>query len=318
MMKKQILFGIALIVVILSEDSCNRNKPGIRTYDVVIYGGTPAGITAAIQVAREGKTVVLLEPSADLGGIMVNGLGGTDIDNHPEFQNSPAVGGIALEFYRKVALYYGRLDEFDSKLKSRTRDASLWQFEPHVASEIIQKWLKEYPVTVILNSRLKEGKASVKKQGTRILQIEMENGQQYSGKVFIDATLEGDLLTFAGVSTTWGRESNSEYGETKNGIRAETTHAQFLVKVDPYVIPGNPSSGLIPTIQDDPPGIPGEGDKSIQAYCFRMCLTKEVNNRIPFTKPEKYDRKQYEIYLRYLKAGGRLYTPVGKYPGRKN
>ncbi len=158
MMKKQILFGIALIVVILSEDSCNRNRPGIRTYDVVIYGGTPAGITAAIQVAREGKTVVLLEPSGNPGGIMVNGLGGTDIDNHPEFQNSPAVGGLALEFYRKVALYYGRLDEFDSKLKSRTRDASLWQFEPHVASEIIQKWLKEYPVTVILNSQIEGGK----------------------------------------------------------------------------------------------------------------------------------------------------------------
>jgi hypothetical protein len=317
-MKKRILFGIALIVCILSAFGfIRRNIPQIHTYDVVIYGGTPAGITAAIQVAREGKTVVLLEPSACLGGIMVNGLGGTDIDNHPEFQNSPAVGGLALEFYRRVARHYGRLDEFDSKLKSRTKDASIWQFEPHVASEIILNWLKEYPVTVMLNSRLKEGRPSVKKQGTRILQIEMENGQQYSGKVFIDATLEGDLLAFAGVSTTWGRESNSEYGETKNGIRAETTHAQFLVKVDPYVIPGDPSSGLIPTIQDDPFGIPGKGDKSIQAFCFRMCLTKEVGNRIPFTKPERYDRKQYEIYIRYLKAGGRLYTPAANIPHGK-
>ena len=286
-------------------------------FDVVIYGGTPAGMAAAIQTARLGKTVALIEPTPHVGGIMVNGLGGTDIDNHSEFQNSLAVGGIALEFYRKVALHYGRLAEFDSKLQNKVKDASLWRFEPLVGEEIIKAWIKEYPISLFLNTRLQEGKTSVQKEGTIIRQIETEDGRRFSAKVFIDASLEGDLLACAGVSTTWGRESNSQYGETKNGIRAETTHAQFQVKVDPYIIPGNSASGVIPTIQDEVFGTPGEGDKSIQAYCFRMCLTKDPKNHIPFAKPENYDRNQYEIYLRYLKAGGKLYTPGISVPNGK-
>ena len=298
-------------------NEANKNIQSDNSFDVVVYGGTPAGITAAIQVARMGKSVALIEPTSHIGGIMVNGLGGTDIDNHPEFQNSLAVGGIALEFYRRVAQYYGRLAEFDSKLKSKIKDVSIWRFEPHVADEVIQKWIKEYPISVFLNSRLKEGKSAVNKEGTNIRQIEIEDGRLFAAKVFIDATLEGDLLFFAGVSTTWGRESNSVYGETKNGIRAETTHAQFIVKVDPYLISGNPSSGVIPTIQNEPFGTPGEGDKLIQAYCFRMCLTKDATNRIPFAQPKNYDRKQYEIYLRYIKAGGELYTPEAGVPNGK-
>jgi hypothetical protein len=287
------------------------------SFDVVIYGGTPAGLAAAIQTARLGKKVALIEPTSHVGGIMVNGLGGTDIDNHPEFQNSLTVGGIALEFYRKVAQHYGRLNEFESKLKNKTKDGSLWRFEPHVADEIIKAWIKEYPISVFTNTRLKEGKSSVQKSGSNIQTIEIENGQVFSATIFIDASLEGDLLSFAGVSTTWGRESNSQYGETKNGIRAETTHAQFTVKVDPYKIPGNPSSGVIPTIQNEPFGTPGDGDKSIQAYCFRMCLTQNATNLIPFAKPENYDPSQYEIYLRYLKAGGKLYTPASGIPSGK-
>lgn len=323
--KNSIILFILLLQIASLVFSCkalvvneaNKNSATDNSFDVVVYGGTPAGLVAAIQVARLGKSVALIEPTAHVGGIMVNGLGGTDIDNHPEFQNSMAVGGLALEFYRRVAQYYGRLAEFDSKLKSKTKDASLWRFEPHVADEIIKVWLKEYPISVFVNTRLKEGKTSVQKDGANIRQIETENGQLFSAKVFIDATLEGDLLAFAGVSTTWGRESNSEYGETKNGVRAETSHAQFLVKVDPYIIPGNPSSGVIPTIQNEPFGTPGESDKSIQAYCFRMCLTRNANNSIAFVKPENYDRSQYEIYLRYLKSGGKLYTPASGIPNGK-
>ncbi len=288
-----------------------------HTFDVIIYGGTPAGIAAAIQVARSGMSVALIEPSQYAGGIMVNGLGGTDIDNHSNFQNSPAVGGIALEFYRKVAQYYGRLAEFDSKLKAHQKDASIWRFEPHVAAEIIKTWLKEYSISVFLNTRLVEGTGSVKMSKTNIRYLETEGGVRFSAKVFIDATLEGDLMASAGISTTWGRESNFVYGETKNGIRAENTHTPFKVNVDPYKIPGNPSSGLIPTIQNEALGTPGEGDKSIQAYCFRMCLTKNTNNRIAFAKPKNYDHSQYEIYLRYLKAGGKLYTPSADIPNGK-
>lgn len=309
-----------MITATLLASTCyyDGKTPHTFGHDVVIYGGTPAGIAAAIQAARDGKSVALIEPSSRLGGIMVNGLGGTDIDNHKGFQNSHAVGGIALEFYRRVANYYGYGDAFADMLKHHTKDPWLWRFEPHVAEEILSDWVLEHaPISVFLNNRLAEEEDAVTREGTRIRKIRTENGAAYRGTVFIDATLEGDLLAAAGVSTTWGRESNSLYGETKNGIRAETTHAQFTVSVDPYVRPGDPSSGVIPTVQDEPLGIPGEADKSIQAYCFRMCLTQDEDNRIPFQKPRDYDRTQYEIYLRYLKAGGKLYTPHKSIPNGK-
>ena len=317
-MKKNNLTLINIVLILLLVNCVKAEVGDVNfNYDVIIYGGTPAGVTAAIQAARMGKKVALLEPSSHMGGIIVNGLGGTDVDNHAEFQNSFAVGGLALEFQRKVAQRYGRLAEFDSKRKNHTIDISIWRFEPHIADEIIKAWLKEFPISVFLNTRLKEGNRGVKKSGTVITQIKTQSGQIFSAKVFIDATIEGDLLASAGVSTTWGREGNSVYGEIKNGIRAVTTHAQFSVKVDPYTIPGNAASGVIPTIQNETFGVPGEGDRSIQAYCFRMCLTKNPANRLPFVKPKNYDRKQYEIYLRYLKAGGRLYTPQTSIPNGK-
>ncbi|GAB3958440.1 hypothetical protein GCM10028805_52770 [Spirosoma harenae] len=286
-------------------------------YDVVVYGGTPAGVAAAIQVARLGQTVALLEPGHHLGGMMVEGLGGTDIDNHQEFQNSPAVGGLALEFYRRIAKAYGRSDEFEQVLRNGTKKPNIWRFEPHVAERIILDWVASYPIKVYYGSRLRESNDAVLKKGTAIHQINLENGQTYRAKMFIDATIEGDLLYAAGVSTVIGRESNATYGEAKNGIQANTDHAQFLVKVDPYRVMGDPTSGLIPTIQDEPLGTPGDGDKHLQAYCFRMCLTKNPANQIPFQKPDTYRRDEYEIYLRYLKAGGKLYTPRADIPNGK-
>ena len=315
-------FIINYSLILLLFGFVNNSKEIDKTvetqeYDVVIYGGTPAGIAAAIQVARLKKSVALIEPTSHLGGIIVNGLGVTDIDNHGEFQNSLAVGGIALEFYRKIAEYYGRLDEFNSKLNSGIKDASIWRYEPHVAENIIMNWLKEYPIDIFFLTRLKEGNKSVKKNGAVIQEIVMENELEFSAKMFIDATLEGDLLVNSGVTTTWGRESNSLYNETKNGIRPKTVYGQFSVDVDPYNIPGNPLSGLIPTIQNDAFGTPGEGDKTIQAYCFRVCLTFDSLNLIPFPRPKEYDRNQYEIYLRYLKAGGKLSVPGDILPNKK-
>lgn len=306
-----------IVAAILSSGGCQTIQKENHNYDVIVYGGTPAGVTAAIQLADLGKKVALIEPSSHVGGIIINGLGGTDIDNHKEFQNSTALGGLALEFYRRIARHYGRIDEFDQKLKSGIKDPTVWKFEPHVAEKVINDWLGEYPVFVLRNKRLKEGSDAVKKKGTVVEQIRTEDGSVYSAAMFIDATLEGDLLAASGVTTTWGRESNDLYGETKNGIRGETTHAQFKVKVDPYIVPGDSTSGVIPTIQDEPPGIPGQGDKSIQAYCFRMCLTKNPRNKIDFRKPDGYDASQYEIYLRYLKAGGKLYTPYVDIPNGK-
>jgi len=248
---------------------------------------------------------------------VVEGLGGTDIDNHREFRNSPAVGGIALEFYRRVADAYGRRDQFEKMLREGTKNTALWRMESSVAERVIKEWLQEYNIALYYQTRLSEEKDAVQKEDTRIVHLKTEDGTVFRGKAFIDATVEGDLLAAAGISFTVGREANAQYGETLNGIRAETDHAQFLVKVDPYVTPGKPSSGLIPTIQDEPLGIPGSADSSLQAYCFRVCLTQNPDNRIPFYEPDSYDRAQYEIYLRYLRAGGKLYRPGASLPNGK-
>ncbi|KAA0992307.1 FAD-dependent oxidoreductase [Dyadobacter aurulentus] len=290
---------------------------GQEKFDVVIYGGTAAGYASAIQVARLGKTVALLEPSAHIGGNVVEGLGGADIDNHKEFRNSPAVSGIALEFYRRVADVYGRREAFEKMLSEKRKDPGLWRMESKVAEKVIADWLAEHKVPVFKNTALAESADAVKKINAKITQIRSVDGRTFSAAVFIDATIEGDLLAAAGISTVVGRESNSTYGETLNGIRGETTHAQFSVRVDPYRIPGDAKSGLIPTIQDEPLGKPGEGDDHLQAFCFRVCLTKNQNNRLPFYKPEGYQRSEYEIYIRYLKAGGKLYTPHANLPNEK-
>ena len=288
-----------------------------RTRDVVIYGGTSGGFTAAIQAAKLGKSVVLLEPSAHIGGMNVEGLGGTDIDNHRAFQNSSAVGGLALEFYRRVARHYGRSDAFEAMLSSGKKEPKLWRFEPHVAEKVILDWLGEHPqVEIVTNAVLAEGTEGVVKQGSRLLSIATSKGD-FHGKIFIDATIEGDLLASAGVSTVIGREPNSLYNETRNGIRAETTHQQFKVKVDPYRVPGDPASGTLPTVLDEAPGQPGSGDHRLQAYCYRVCLTDNPDNRLPLPKPANYDRANYELHLRYLKAGGRIYHPRVGLPNQK-
>lgn len=290
---------------------------GQQKFDVVIYGGTAAGYASAIQVARLGKTVALLEPTAHIGGNVVEGLGGADIDNHKEFRNSPAVSGIALEFYRRVAEMYNRREAFEKMLAEKRKDPGLWRMESKIAEKVIGDWLAEYKIPVFRNTALAESAGAVKKSNEKITQIQSTDGRTFSASVFIDASIEGDLLAAAGISTVVGREPNSTYGETLNGIRAETTHAQFSVKVDPYRIPGDSGSGVIPTIQNEPLGAPGAGDKNLQAYCFRVCLTKNERNRLPFYKPAGYQRGEYEIYLRYLKAGGKLYTPSAQLPNGK-
>lgn len=276
-----------------------------------VYGGTGAGIAAAVQAARMDCPVALIVPYGHAGGILVNGLGGTDVNNHGDFQNDSAVGGIALEFYRRIGKHYGIAD-----WDARRGEAAVWRFEPHVAERIFNEWLSEHEIPVYYNARLREDAGAVERDGARIVAVRMENGLEIRAEMFIDATLEGDLLHRAGVSTIIGREANRVYGETKNGIRGKNTYRQFEVCVDPYIVPGDPSSGLIPTIRDEPLGTPGEGDRRIQAYCFRMCLTKRPANRIPFSPPD-YDPGAYEIYRRYIEAGGNLYRPRANLPNGK-
>lgn len=274
--------------------------------DVVVYGGTAAGVMAAVQTARMGRSVILVAPEKHIGGLAVEGLGGGDINNH-WFQNDVAIGGLAREFYLRIGRKYGQ-------------EGPVYRYESHVAEEVFADFLREARVRVLPQQRLREPLRSAVEwtNGTKNLRaILTEKGERIEGRVFIDASIEGDLLAAAAVETTSGREANAKYGETKNGIRAETTHAQFTLRVDPYRIPGDPKSGLIPTIQDEPLGTPGAGDNNIQAFCFRLCLTRNPANRIPITKPNDFDRSQYEIYFRYARAGGKLWSPVANLPNGK-
>jgi hypothetical protein len=293
---------LAPILLLLAAAACAH----AAAFDVVIYGGSAAGVAAAVQAARMGRTVALVAPETHVGGMLVEGLGSADINNH-WFRNDLALGGIAREFYAALGRRYGA-------------PGPVYRYESHVAEEVITTLLREAKVAIFPGRRLPEPlrTAVAWRPGTKFLSaISTESGERFEAAVFIDATIEGDLLAAAGVQTTFGREANSQYGETKNGIRAETTHAQFAVKVDPYRIPGNPASGLIPTIQDEPLGTPGSGDGNLQAFCFRLCLTRDPANRLPITRPANFDEAQYEIYFRYVRAGGRLWTPGARLPHGK-
>lgn len=246
--------------------------------DLCVYGGTSAGVSAAIQVTRMGKKVVIAEFGRHLGGLSSGGLGATDIGN------KAAIGGISREFYRRLGGHYGHTES--------------WTFEPHVAEETFNVMVRDAHVPVRYEQRL----LLVRKQGNRIREIVMEDGTIYRAQVFIDATYEGDLMAKAGVSFAVGREANSVYGETCNGVQTFHPNHNFNKAVDPYIIAGDPSSGLLRGISDAQLAPVGSGDRHVQAYNFRMCLTK-APNRLPFPKPRGYDPARYEILRRYINAG---------------
>jgi hypothetical protein len=179
----------------------------------------------------------------------------------------------------------------------------MWTFEPHAATEIYEALLKEAKVPVVFGERL-DLKNGVQKEGTRITTIRMESGRTFTGKMFIDASYEGDLMAKAGVSYHVGRESNATYGETLNGVQTgRAKQHQFTKSPDPYLKPGDPKSGLLPGIQAGEPGIDGQGDKRVQTYNLRMCTTDVPENRVAWTKPENYDPLRYELLLRNFEAG---------------
>ncbi len=270
--------------------------------DVIIYGGTSASITAAIQVARMGKTVIVVSPDKHLGGLSSGGLGWTDSGK------KEVIGGLARTFYQRLKQHYDRPEAWvHQKPKDYSRyrrdDDAMWVFEPHVAEQAFEAWVKEYDIEIHRDAWLDREKG-VRKEGTRIVAFTTLDGKVYKGKIFLDTTYEGDLMAAAGIGYHVGREANSVYGETLNGVQAKRAVShQFELPVDPYVVPGDPESGLVPRVHDEGPGEEGSGDHRIQAYCFRMCLTQVPENRIPFEKPAGYDPKQYELLARYFKAG---------------
>jgi hypothetical protein len=275
--------------------------------DLVVYGGTSAGIVAGIQALAMGKSVVVIEPSEREGGLTTGGLGQTDIGN------KQVIGGLAREFYRRIATHYAddaawtwqRREDYRDSGQTRTAqgEATMWTFEPSAALQVYRDWIAETGLELVHEERL-DRKAGVKMEEGRILSIAMESGRVFAGKMFLDATYEGDLMAAAEVGYTVGREANAQYGETLNGVQtAMAKHHQFVKGVDPYFVPGDPASGLIPFIDPEGPGEEGSGDRRVQAYCFRMCLTDHPENRIPFAKPEGYEERFYELLLRNYEAG---------------
>jgi len=305
-----------LILFLIFHPAKGQNQ----TYDIVIYGGTSAGVAAAIQASRMNKSVVVIEPSQRLGGLTTGGLGQTDIGN------KQAIGGIAREFYQQIKVYYDQSENWHWQKPQEYRDggqtrtepgeAAMWTFEPSAALEVYHQMLEGEEVDIVYGERLLRKTEGVSKSENMIQSITMESGKVFNGKVFMDATYEGDLMATAGVTYTVGRESNEEYGETVNGVQANywsvtlrgkpsknAFNHNFVPGVDPYVEKGNPSSGLLPYIIEGGPGIDGIGDKKVQAYGFRMCLTDHPENRIPFEKPPGYEEQNYELLFRNYEAG---------------
>lgn len=286
-----------------------------RTFDVVVYGGTAAAVTAAVQVRQMGKTVVVVSPDKHLGGLSSGGLGWTDSGN------KAVVGGLARQFYHRVWQHYQQPDAW----RWQSREAygnrgqgttamdqtarTMWIFEPHVAEAAFDAWVKELEIPVVRDAWLDRA-GGVRRDGRRITSITTLDGQTFAGRMFIDATYEGDLMAAAGVSYHVGREASSQYDEKWNGVQVGVLHHRhhfgvLKTPIDPYVVPGNPASGLLPRISSDPPGDYGAADHRVQAYCFRMCLTQAPENRVPFAKPEGYDPRQYELLGRIFDAGWR-------------
>ena len=299
---------------------------GDLSADVVIYGGTSTGVAAAVQARRMGKTVLLIESSGHLGGLTTGGLGATDIGN------KAAVGGVAREFYVRIARRYAdpaawtwqdaadyRSPRGDRVTLGGDAPGPMWTFEPHVAAEVFAAMLDEVGVEPLTNAPLLRDGGVTLTDG-RIASFRLKDGRTVQGEVFIDATYEGDLAASAGVTMTVGRESAGVCGEAYNGWRPELNRKnhRFVVNVDPHVVPGDHASALLPDVRPVPYPEPGAGDAGVQAYCYRLCATDVAANRLPWPKPADYDESLYELLFRNFEAGDlrRPWHPV-MMPNRK-
>lgn len=283
-------WSILFVLLCQSNSFSYPIKNKTKQYDVVIYGATASGTMAAIAAGREGLKVALVEPKNHLGGMVSGGLSRTDVGR------KAVIGGYALEFYQRAGEYY------------HSKNNIAWFVEPHIAEKILNDMIREAHVDVYYHCRLKE-KNGVKKRGHKISSIIMENGTIFSGKEFIDATYEGDLMAFSGVSYIVGREPVTQYGEPSAGIR------EGFGSGSAYDSAGK----LLPDILPHPPGETGSGDKKTQSYNFRLSLTDDPNNQLPFFKPTHYDPRKYEELLRSvmssIKKVGPEVAAVRLFPG---
>lgn len=302
--------SLIYLLCLLLFTQCATSPEHSHKADIVIYGGTSAAIMAAVQAKKMGKSVVVVSPDLHLGGLSSGGLGFTDTGN------KSVIGGLAREFYHRVYLHY----QNDSAWKWQKREdygnrgqgtpamdgenRTMWIFEPHVAERIFEDLVDEYSIVVYRDEWLDRESGMIKTNG-KIKSFKTLSGKEFQGKIFIDATYEGDLMAAAGVSYHVGRESNKTYGETWNGVQVGVFQHRHYFKdsISAYSVPGDPSSGLLPEISSDPPGQNGEGDQRVQAYTFRLAMSKNPKNRIPFPKPTGYDPARYELLARLYSAG---------------
>ena len=322
-MKNLLLKLVFLPIILLGTNACQTGQESSQSHsaDIIVYGGTSGAVMAAVQAARMGRSVLMVSPDIHLGGLSAGGLGWTDSGD------KAVVGGLSRNFYQRVYRHY--LNDEAWKWQARSEygnrgqsgrsiddhDASMWIFEPHVAEKIFEDFIREGDIKVLRDEWL-DRESGVILSGNSIKSMKTLSGKVFKGKVFIDATYEGDLMAAAGVSYHVGREANSVYGEQWNGVQTGVLHHQhwFHKDISPYVIPGDPSSGVLPRISTEDPGEYGQGDHRVQAYCFRMCLTKVPENKVEITPPEGYDPGQYELLVRMFDAGRRdffhKYDPI--------
>ena len=316
MMKNWILIFIAAFTFLSITDAgriIKNNQPEFKevyTADIIIYGGTSAAIIAAVEVVKSGKSVLIVSPEQHLGGLTSGGLGFTDTGN------KAVIGGLSREFYHRVWLHYKddaawnwqNQSDFGNKGQGTVamdgEFRTMWLFEPHVAEKVFEDFVKENNIKVLRGEWLDRNKAVVKKKGN-IISFSTLSGKVFKGKMFIDATYEGDLMAAAGINFHVGREGNAKYNETFNGVQTGVFQHDhhFKSNISPYKIKDDPSSGLLPYISAEPPGDFGAADKKIQAYCFRMCMTNHPENSVAFPKPDNYDASKYELLLREFNTG---------------
>lgn len=310
--RRLLLWPCAVLFLLFTFTRCNANNSLTHHADVVIYGGTSAAIIAAVQAKKSGKSVIVVSPDTHLGGLSSGGLGFTDTGD------KSVIGGLARDFYHRVYLHYQdagawkweRKEAYGNKGQGTPAidgDArTMWIFEPHVAENIFEGYVAEYEIDVYRDEWL-DRESGVVKNGSQIVSITTLSGHTYHGKMFIDATYEGDLMAAAGVSYHVGREANSVYGEKWNGVQVGVLHHDHWFKSDisPYRIPGDSSSDLLYGVSADHPGEYGAGDDKVQAYCFRMCLSNHPDNRVAFPKSDHYNPDNYELLARVFETGWR-------------
>jgi len=321
MMKKLVWLILALYVA----SACNPKTQGGEEADIIIYGGTSAAIIAAVQAKKSGKSVIVVSPDKHLGGLSSGGLGFTDTGD------KSVIGGLARDFYHRIFMKYQdsatwqwqKHSEYGNKGQGTPaidgNARTMWIFEPHVAEQVFEDYVKEYAVDVRRDEWLDRENGVEKKEG-KIVSIKTVDGQVFRGKVFLDATYEGDLMAAAGVSYHVGREANSQYGEKWNGVQTGVLHHGHYFKSDisPYKIPGDSTSGLLYGVSADDPGQYGEADKRLQAYCFRMCLSNHPDNRVAFPKPANYNPANYELLARVYASGwNETFQKFDPIPNRK-